>query len=356
MYALKRRPPLALQELAMQGVVINGNRTVQLQHFPDPTPGPGEVVVAIHASGMCGTDLHRFRAAPEPGPPIIAGHEPAGIIVAIGSGVSAAQARHGQRVMIHHYHGCTLCDDCRTGWPQMCRVGTMHLYGRNAHGSHAPFMKVPADTLIPLDDRLSFAAGAAIGCGTGTAWGALRRLKLLGHETLAIFGQGPVGVSATLLAAAQGARVIALDIEPTRLETAKKFGAWATINPRETDAVEQIRTLTGGRGAEKLLETSGNQSACAQALTAARPWGVVCYVGVGATVELDVYAHLRKQLTVLTSWTMSFTGQRDCAAFVVERGLDLDALFTDRWPLADAQRAFVEFDKQARGKGLFVPA
>jgi hypothetical protein len=72
-------------------------------------------------------------------------------------------------------------------------------------------------------------------------------------------------------------------------------------------------------------------------------------------VQFDVYAMLRKQLTILTSWTMSFTGQRDCAAFVIERGLDLDALFTDRWPLHNAQQAFLEFDKQARGKGVFVP-
>ncbi len=340
----------------MQGIVITGNRSVALRHFEDPAPGPGDVVVAIKASGMCGTDLHRFRAEPESGPPIIAGHEPAGIVVAVGKGVSPAMAREGMRVMVHHYHGCTMCSDCRSGWPQMCTNGTMHLYGRNAHGSHAPFMRVPADTLIPLDDRLSFEAGAAIGCGTGTAWGALRRMEVSGRHTLAIFGQGPVGASATMLAAAQGARVIALDIAPQRLETAKALGAWLTINPLEADTVEQIRDMTGGKGADMALETSGSDAASAQSLACLKPWGVACFVGVGNRVSFDVYANLRRQLTVMTSWTMSFNGQKECADFVVGRGLDVDALFTDRWDLQDAQNAFLDFDKQAKGKGVFVMA
>jgi D-arabinose 1-dehydrogenase-like Zn-dependent alcohol dehydrogenase len=95
------------------------------------------------------------------------------------------------------------------------------VYGNNSHGGHAQYMCVPANTLVPLDDALSFTAGAAISCGTGTAYGALRRMNVSGNDTLAIFGQGPVGLSATQLAAAMGARVIALDISPQRLERAQ---------------------------------------------------------------------------------------------------------------------------------------
>lgn len=338
----------------MQGIVITGNRTVSAMSFADPAPGPGEVVVAIHAAGLCGTDLHRFRAPPEPGPPVIAGHEPAGIVAAVGAGVSQAAARIGMRVMIHHYEGCTVCRDCRSGWTQMCSSGAMKLHGRDAHGAFAPFMKVPAYTLLPLDDRLSFSAGAAIGCGTGTAWGALERMGLSGKDTLVVFGQGPVGASATLLAAAQGARVIALDVQPGRLEVASSFGAWQVLDAREPALVAQILDLTDGRGADMVLETSGNQQAADAALDCARPWGTACFVGVGARVNFDVYARLRKQLTILTSWTMSIGGQQDCADFVIERGLDLDALFTDRWHLDQAQKAFEQFDLQAGGKAVFL--
>lgn len=338
----------------MDGIVITGNRSVALQRFADPSPGPGEVIVAIRASGMCGTDLHRFRAAPEQGPPVIAGHEPAGIVVAVGADVSPLMAREGMRVMIHHYEGCTACTECRTGWTQMCSTGAMKLYGRTAHGSHAPYMKVPAYTLIPLDDRLSFEAGAAIGCGTGTAWGALRRMDLTGLETIAIFGQGPVGASATALAAAQGARVIALDVDTARLALANKLGAWRAIDARAPDLVAQLRDLTEGQGPDMVLETSGNQQAAAQALDCVKPWAVSCFVGVGATVNLDVYASLRKQLTVLTSWTMSITQQKECADFIARREIDIESLFGKKWALDEAQAAFDDNDQQTGGKGFFV--
>jgi D-arabinose 1-dehydrogenase-like Zn-dependent alcohol dehydrogenase len=112
--------------------------------------------------------------------------------------------------------------------------------------------------LVALDESLSFVAGAAISCGTGTAYDALRRMKVSGYDTIAIFGQGPVGLSGTQLAAAMGARVIALDISPERLARAKEFGAAETINPSNMDAVAAIRELTHGEGADLTLETSSS--------------------------------------------------------------------------------------------------
>ena len=102
------------------------------------------------------------------------------------------------RVMKHHYKGCGQCNHCRGGWSQLCRNGIV-VYGMTGHGGHAPYMKAPVCTLVPLPDELTFEEGAAISCGTGTAYQALRRLDVSGRDTLAIFGQGPVGLSATLL-------------------------------------------------------------------------------------------------------------------------------------------------------------
>src|SRR3546814_7511350 len=99
---------------------------------------------------------------------------------------------------------------------QLCVEGVAEVYGITGHGAHARYMKCPARTLVTLPDALSFATGAAISCGTGTAWGALKRLELAGDQTVAVFGQGPVGLSATQLAAAMGARVIALDVSDER--------------------------------------------------------------------------------------------------------------------------------------------
>ena len=200
----------------MKGMVFKGNRQIELMDFPDPTPGPGEVVLEIKASGMCGSDLKFYRAADATAAlglgaisgPLIAGHEPCGVVAAVGPGVSPKQARVGQRVMQHHYRGCGACDHCSTGWMQLCVEGVAEVYGATGHGAHARYMKCPARTLVPLPDELSFAAGAAISCGTGTAWGALQRLTLTADQTIAVFGQGPVGLSATLLAAQMGAEAL----------------------------------------------------------------------------------------------------------------------------------------------------
>ena len=153
-----------------------------------------------------------------------------------GANIQDRAARIGRRVMVHHYSGCSACAHCLTGWSQMCIEGSV-VYGVTGDGAHAPYMKVPAHTLVPLPDQLSFAAGAAISCGTGTAYQALRRMNVSGRDTIAVIGQGPVGLSATQLAAHMGARVIALDVSPQRLARAKEFGADALINPALDDAV-----------------------------------------------------------------------------------------------------------------------
>ena len=338
----------------MRGIVFLGERKLDLVSFPDPSPGPGEVVLEIKASGMCGSDLHYYRRPLDPAiGPIIAGHEPAGIVAARGPGVTGPNARVGTRVMVHHYHGCTDCGYCRSGWTQMCQSVPVKVYGGNDHGAHADYMRVPSDTLVPLDDRLSFAAGAAIACGTGTAWGALERLGLTGRDSIAVFGQGPVGLSATLLAKAQGARVIALDVDKTRLQTATAFGADVVIDPSDGRAAEAIRDLTGG-GVTMALETAGVPIAGRDAMRCLRPWGKLCLVGIGSEVTVSVADVLRKQLSVLTSWTMSIQAQRTCADFAVERGLDLDALFTDRWSLDQGEEAYQLFDRQSSGKGVFL--
>ena len=221
--------------------------------------------------------------------PIIAGHEPCGVVAAIGPGVSDRQANVGMRVMQHHYRGCGVCEHCSTGWMQLCVEGVAEVYGVTGHGAHAKYMKCPARTLVPLPDALSFEAGAAISCGTGTAWGALHRLGLQGDHTIAIFGQGPVGLSATQLAAAMGARVIALDVSDERLDRAKALGADVLINPKTTpEVVSAIKELTHGRGAHLCLEASSSPQARAQAVRAVRTWGKVCYVGEGDSVTLDV--------------------------------------------------------------------
>jgi threonine dehydrogenase-like Zn-dependent dehydrogenase len=348
----------------MKGVVFLGNRKLELRVFPDPTPGPGEVVIAIKASGMCGSDLHPYRAAGNAaaalglggtGEPVIGGHEPCGVVAQRGPGVGEHEAPTGQRVMNHHYKGCGLCKHCRTGWSQLCRSGIV-VYGMTGHGAHAPYMKAPVRTLVPLPDELSFEEGAAISCGTGTAYGALKRLDVSGRDTLAVFGQGPVGLSATLLGTAMGARVIAVDIAPERLKLATEFGAATIVNAKTTDPVAAIRELTHGEGVETSMDCTGNPDARVAAVRCAATWGRVALVGEGNTTTFDISQDMiRKQLTIHASWTFSSVGQDECARFIARRKIPLGRLITHRFGLERADEAYRLFDTQTTGKGVFTP-
>jgi threonine dehydrogenase-like Zn-dependent dehydrogenase len=350
----------------MKGVVFLGERELELQEFPDPAPGPGEVVIAIKGSGMCGSDLHAYRAARGgnaaaalglggKGGPVIAGHEPCGVVAARGAGVPEAAAPIGARVMNHHYKGCGACKHCRLGWSQLCPRGII-VYGVTGHGGHAPFMLAPASTLVPLPDELSFEEGAAISCGTGTAYQALVRLDVSGRDTLAVFGQGPVGLSATLLGVAMGARVVAVDVGPERRQLAKELGAEAVFDPRDADPVAVLRELTGGEGVDAALDCTGAAEARVAAVRSARTWGRVCFVGEGGTATFEISPDfLRRQLTVHGSWTFSSVIQDECARFVVKRRVPLGRLITHRFRLDQAAEAYKLFDTQTTGKGVFVP-
>jgi len=268
-----------------------------VRNFPDPTPGPGEVVIEMKASGMCGSDLKFYRSPPGAAQaalglggnaePFIAGHEPCGVVAARGPGVSEREAPIGQRVMDHHYSGCGVCKHCRVGWSQLCREGIL-VYGVTANGGHAEYLKVPARTLVPLPDELSFVEGAAVSCGTGTAYGALRRMHLAGGATLAVFGQGPVGLSATLLGARMGARVIAVETNAERLALAKRFGADVVVDASKGDVEKQLKDITRGEGVDLAIDCTGVAAARLAAVRAAKTWGTVCFVGEGGEVTLDV--------------------------------------------------------------------
>lgn len=355
----------------MRGVVFKGNRQIEIMAFDDPSPGPSEVVVRMMASGMCGSDLHYYRGNPrellkargaaslsahgvDPDLPVIAGHEPCGVIEEVGPGVDLRHFKPGDRVIVFHYEGCGYCDSCRTGWTQMCDDGPA-AHGVMKNGGHADFIRVPASSLVHLPDDLSFATGAAISCGTGTAYGALSRLDLSARDTLAVFGLGPVGLSAVQLAAAMGVEVIGVDINAERVERARSFGASHAIDGSKVDAVLEIQKLTGGKGASCAAECAGGEVARAQAVQSTAPWGRIALVAMGGNLTVDGMKDLiAKQRTVIGSYTTSITGMKECARFIADHGVEADRLFTDRWALDQADEAYQAFDKQSGGKGVIV--
>ena len=172
-------------------------------------------------------------------------------------------------------------------------------------------------------------------------------MHIAGGSTLAVFGQGPVGVSATLLGAKMGARVIAIEKNAERRELAKKFGAAYAL---ESD--ERIKEITKGEGVDLAMDTTG-VSARLAAIRCAKTWGTVCFVGEGGDVVDVSRDMLRKQLTIIGSWTFSAMGQLECARFAVDNGVDVDALFP---PLeaGAGRRGLPAFRHASTGKGVIV--
>jgi len=304
----------------VKAIVFPGDRTAEVREVPDPAPGP--------------RDVKRK--------PSIAGHEPCGVVVEVGRAVTEHEARVGDRVMQHHYDGCGVCRHCTSGWTQLCEVDPLWFGSMTGDGSHAQYMRAPAHTLVSLPDELSFSAGSAVACGTGTAFGAIKRIA--------------VRLSATMLASEMGARVIAIDLSEERRAAAREHGAIAAIDPTTEDAVAIIKELTRGEGAHKSIETSAAESARTAAVQSTRTWGTVAIVGIGGNLVVESFFELiKKQLSIVGHLTFSKAGLADCAHYVVERGIDVDSLFSHSWALDQASEAYELFDQQKTGKAWFDP-
>jgi threonine dehydrogenase-like Zn-dependent dehydrogenase len=272
-------------------------------------------------------------------------------VAELGAGVTDVEV--GTRVMIHHYRGCGRCWLCQMGYTQMCaRASVM---GTDIDGGNAPYLLAPASTLVVLPDELSFEEGAAIACGTGTAYAALKRLDASGRDTLAIFGQGPVGLSATQLATAMGARVIALDPSTERRSMSLAMGAAEVLDPLSVDPVLAIRELTHGEGADLTLDCSGQSDARTFCARAARPWGKACYVGAHGTATFEMTPDvIHRQLTMIGCWTFNAALMAECARFAVSRGVALGKVFTHRFTLEQGDEAYRRMEAREMGKGVFT--
>ncbi|MBI4191605.1 MAG: zinc-binding dehydrogenase [Betaproteobacteria bacterium] len=343
----------------MRGIVFIGERQLELREFPEPKPGFAEVIIEMRASGLCGSDFRAYRAPrSERGDPALlkaSGHEPCGQVVEVGTGIRNVKV--GDRVMVHHYLGCGCCRWCQVGYSQMCiDPGAKKLYyGRTNHGGHAERIAVHETACVPMPDGFSYEEGAACACGTGTAYDAVKRLELSGRDTFAIYGQGPVGLSAALFGVATGARVIAVEPVAYRRELAKSLGCDVAIDPRQVDPVEVINELTHGEGADATLDCTGIPEPRVNTIRSTRIYGRACFVGEGGETSFDISRDIiHKQLTIHGSWTMSTLGLGEVAKYVTERKLPLRKLITHRFRLEQAAEAYKIFESGQTGKAVFT--
>ena len=336
----------------MRGVLFLGDRQCVVRDFPDPVPGPGEVVVAMKAAAICGSDLHLYRqSAQARRGEIIPGHEPAGVVAQVGPGVTGVQP--GDRVAVYHYRGCGRCRYCRGG--QMMWCPQARGLGGPIHGSDADFLLTDERNCLPLPAELSFVDGAFIACIASTIWSAMKKLQPSGRDALAVFGLGPVGLMGVVMAKALGARVLGVDIIGERLALARELGAEEVVDASGEESVPSaVRRWAGGEGADLALEASGSPPAQAAIVESVRRGGRIVFVGAGsAEKSISPSQLIGRQLTLMGSFVGSVHEFWELTAFMLERKLELGRMVTHRFALEAAPEAFRLFDSGRTGKVVF---
>lgn len=342
----------------VQGVVVRAKdapATIETVLVPDP--GPGEAVVDIITSGVCHTDLHYKQGGINDEFPFLLGHEATGRVAAIGEGVTEIAV--GDRVILNWRAVCGQCRACAKGQPQYCFAthnakqkmtledGT-ELSAALGIGAFIEKTLVAAGQCTKIDEESDAAAVGLLGCGVMAGIGAaINTGEIKRGESVAVIGCGGVGTAAIAGAQLAGATtIIAVDIDDAKLDQAKRFGATHTVNSREIDAVEGIQALTGGNGADVVIDAVGRPETYKQAFYARDLAGRVVLVGVPTPemqLELPLLDVFGRGGSLKSSWYGDCLPSRDFAMLIDQYKLgrlDLDGFVTERIGLGDVEAAF----------------
>ena len=329
-------------------------------------PGPGEVLVRLHASGVCHSDQNAIDGTAETPCPAVLGHEGAGVVEAIGAGV--ARVAPGDHVALSWAPSCGRCDECLRALPQLCSTakqamgagglldGTTRLsrdgepvYHYSFISSFAEACVLPEGSCVPIPADVPFDVAGLVGCAVTTGVGAVwRTANVRPGDRVAVFGCGGVGISAVLAAAAAGAgAIVAVDVTPAKLDLAREFGAtdgvrWAGSAEETAAAVVEA----SGGGGDYAIEATGRPEAMLAAFLSTRAHGAAVLIGIpreDAVVSLPALSIPRLERRVLGSLYGSSWPERDfpLTLDLYRRGrLPLDRLITHRLPLDEVGRGF----------------
>ena len=280
----------------MRALVYEAPWQLSLREVDDPRPGPGEAVVSVYASGICGSDVHGFTGATgRRQPPVVMGHEVAGAVAAIGAGVDGVAT--GDRVAVRSILACGRCATCSAGRHNVC----LNRRGLGIHvaGGYADELVVPAAVLVPLPDRLDWDV-AAMAEPLSVAMHAMNLTPVQIMGTVVVMGAGTLGLLSMLAARWRGAgTVIVVDVNPRRLALAQELGAHLTVNAADDDVPATVRQATDGRGADAVLEAVGVAATARQSLLVARTGGHVTWIGnLEPAVEIPMQEVVTRELTV----------------------------------------------------------
>jgi len=328
----------------MKAVAFLGKGKAGVVDVPKPQPGPGETLVRVTRSAICGSDMGANQACflADHKKFLVIGHESVGIIEDGGD----TDFKPGQRVAILVVTGCMNCPACRQGKFTLC----------NSSGSipqtNAEYVVVPAANLIPLPDDISFEAGIlGFGCGIGVALGAIKKIPFKPGEMVGVMGLGPIGMCAVAVLKQYGAKPVAIDVNPYRLKTAKELGAELLFNPRDAGFEAVCRTENGNR-LKYLVLCTGSPQAVVTSLEILAKEGIMVLLGAPSLAGVESFSHIvGKEMKIFGSWHYGMEDVGDI--LTVLRKMDKpELILTHVFPKEEAQKAYELFAGGDCGKVL----
>jgi 2-desacetyl-2-hydroxyethyl bacteriochlorophyllide A dehydrogenase len=328
----------------MHAAVLIAPRRFALAERARPRPAPGEALVRTVATAVCHTDLAIYTGA-HPGVryPVVMGHESTGIVESVGEGVCALAP--GAHVIINPIIACGQCDQCVRGAEHLCR--NAGLFGREVDGSLAEYVSLPAHYLHLLPAGLPLEQATLIET-LATVRHAQQRLGVARGEPLVVLGQGTSGLLHTRLAVLQGAHpVIAVSRTRWKLEMAERMGAHHLVAASAEDAVDEVRRLTGGAGADAVIDAAGGPRALKAAIAMLRPGGRVSAYAIShePVPDFPTFPFYFAEISLIGSRALTRQDMAPSIELVASGAVDVSGFITSRYPLSAAAAAFEEYER-----------
>lgn len=326
--------------------------------IPIPQIGDNDVLMKVHATAICGTDLHiynwnEYAATRMKDLPMVFGHETAGEIVEMGKNVSGYQI--GDRIAVETHVPCGHCLQCRIGNPHICE--NMHVFGVTDPGAFSEYAVVPKSCIVRLDDALSYEQGAmleAMGAGVH----GVEKAQVKG-KTVLVSGCGPIGLMAIGACKVHGAKqIIACDMFDEKLELAKVMGADIIINSGKESVIDAVRQATDGSGADAAIDITGNGKAIVDGIRALRKAGIMVSVGLP---DGEIPINLTEDIIYREVTYTGISGRRmfetweDCMQIIQTPGFSLEPAIGGVYPLSDFEEALNKIKSGVPGKMILIP-
>ncbi len=334
-----------------------GSGFVELQDRPEPKPKAGEVLIEVKACGICGTDLHILHDKFPYWPPVILGHEFSGRVAACGPETS--RFREGDRVVAEpHTQACGHCYLCRTGNVHICPMKRSPGWGIN--GGFAKYVVMPERLLHRIPDHMSYDLAAVVEPTANAVHDVIERAQFQAGDFAVVLGPGPIGLLAAMAARAAGARHVVVVGTPRdegmRLGKSRELG-FDTVNNAEVDPVKYVQELTGGIGADMVIEASGSAKGAASTPDFIRRKGRICVIGLTGldSIPFPWDKAAFKVCEVIFNLSTGYSSWDRSIHLIAGGRLPAGEIITHRLPLREWRHGFEELEAQRALKVLLVP-